>query len=92
MEKYVTLIGAEAVQRAGVEIRAAAETMSYSAASIAEALSRHERAMVEFVERLEALVPAPAPTPELWPPAPDGQPEPPVSVFLPVPPPPRSKD
>lgn len=49
MTEYVHLIGAEAVQSAGVSIRAAAEQMSQAATSISYSMEQLSR----LVERLE---------------------------------------
>ena len=43
MAEYVTLMGAEQVQSAGVRMSSAAEEMRHAAASIEDSLTRHQR-------------------------------------------------
>ena len=53
--EYVTLMGAEDVQRAGNIIASAAESFSHSAARMEQALQDHSRSMVDSIKRLEIL-------------------------------------
>lgn len=55
MSQYVTLLGAEGVERAGYSMRDAAATMSRAADRIEEAM-RSVVALTESVERLTAAV------------------------------------
>jgi len=51
----VNLLGSEDVRRAGSQMASAAETIERNVVWLCEALQRHEQAMREFVERMEAL-------------------------------------
>ncbi len=53
MAEYITLLGAEDVQRAGNTIRAAAETMAQAAASIDHSNEMFLRRYEELVSRME---------------------------------------
>lgn len=53
---YITLMGAEAVQRAGSTIRQAAGTMQTAANSIYDSLDRHQRFLDDWLARFEAAV------------------------------------
>ena len=53
MSQYVTLIGAETVDRAGHNMRDAAQTISYAARQISEDIGRLIRALDEHAERIE---------------------------------------
>ena len=56
MAEYVTLIGAEAVGRAGHNISAAAREMTRAADNIAGALAQHQQFLNEWLGRLEAAL------------------------------------
>ena len=56
MEKYVTLLGAEDVQRAGNTMCAAADRMQFAANSISDTADRQQRYMEEWMERFERAV------------------------------------
>lgn len=53
MADYVTLMGAEQVQNAGIAMRGAAESMGRAASQIDDATMRHTRALEELVSRFE---------------------------------------
>ena len=56
MSDYITLLGAEDVQRAGNNISTAAETMSRAAASIEDSLFRHRQFLDDFLLRVENII------------------------------------
>lgn len=53
MGEYVTLVGAEQVQRAANEMRSAAETMRQSASNLDAVLSGHQRFLDDWLMRFE---------------------------------------
>ena len=53
MSDYVTLLGAEQVQRAASQMQQAADTMQKAASSIEYSVDRMERLYAEFVSRME---------------------------------------
>lgn len=56
MGDYVTLLGAESVQRAGSTIRSAAGTMQQAANNMYDAFDRHQRFLDDWLARFEAVV------------------------------------
>lgn len=58
MADYVTLVGAEAVERAGSNISAAAREMTRAAEDIASALRRQREFMDAWLDRFEATLAA----------------------------------
>ena len=56
MAEYVTLMGAEQVQSAGIRMAHAAEEMQRAASSIDESLRRHQQFLYEWLQRLEAIM------------------------------------
>ncbi len=56
MSSYLTLLGAENVERAGYQMSAAAERMQSAASSIDWSLQQHSRNMDDWLNRFEALV------------------------------------
>ena len=52
----VTLVGAEAVQRAGSQMSSAAEQMSLAASSFDHSLMMHQRFLDDWLYRLEAVI------------------------------------
>lgn len=56
MDRYVTLLGAEQVERAASSMRQSASEMQRAASNIEHALSQHERFMTEWIERFEAAL------------------------------------
>jgi len=55
MTEFIHLIGTEDVQRAGNNMRAAAEQMTRAANTIDEALRQHQGFMNEWIDRVEAV-------------------------------------
>ena len=55
MAEKMHLIGVEEVQRAGNNMRAAAEQMQRAANTIDEALRQHQGFMNEWIDRVEAV-------------------------------------
>ena len=55
MTEFIHLIGTEDVQRAGNNMRAAAEEMTRAANTIDEALRQHQGFMNEWIDRVEAV-------------------------------------
>ena len=73
MSGYVTLMGAEQVQRAGHNMQDAAERMSRAASQMSETMDRLQRVLEDnrqsfeaLVERLEKLNLAPEPEKKVW--------------------------
>lgn len=58
MADYVTLLGAENVQRAGHEISSAAERIAWAASSITESNDRLMRALDAHATRIEQAIAA----------------------------------
>lgn len=56
MSDYITLLGAEDVQRAGRAMQSAAEAMQRAAGQIEEAMRLHALSLSEQLDRFEALV------------------------------------
>ena len=56
MVDYVTLVGAEAVQRAANTMLSAAETMNRASENLDDALHRHRLFMDDWLQRLEAVI------------------------------------
>lgn len=56
MNEYITLVGAEDVQRAGAALRSAAETMQRAASSIEDSLHRHRLFLDDWLERFECTL------------------------------------
>lgn len=56
MSNSIHLIGADDVRSAGFRMRDAAETMSQAVLNLDGSLERHQRVMMEFIERFEAAV------------------------------------
>lgn len=55
-DKYVTLIGAEQVERAGYKVAEAADQMMRAAGYMDEAMQRHQRFMDDWLSRLEQAI------------------------------------
>ena len=53
MSEYITLLGAEGVQKAGYNMQSAASEMLRAAAQITEALRLHERFMQEYLQEFQ---------------------------------------
>jgi len=56
MSDYITLLGAEDVQRAASSIRSAAEAMQSAADSLENSLSRNQRFMDDWILRLQEAI------------------------------------
>lgn len=56
MDNYVTLLGAEDVQRAGHTISSAANSMQSAASSIAQTAEQQQQYMEEWIGRFETAV------------------------------------
>ncbi len=56
MVEYITLLGAEDVQRAGASMRNAAESMQSAAGSLEDSLLRHRLFMDDWLMRLEEAI------------------------------------
>lgn len=54
-DKYITLLGAEEVQRAASRMSSAADTMQQAAVNLDGALERHQRFMDDWLLRLEII-------------------------------------
>jgi len=63
MSDYITLIGAEQVTQAGRNISGAADTISRAAESFDWSVTRLERILSEFADRMETIHRAPEPEP-----------------------------
>ena len=55
---YVTLMGSEQVQSAGIAMRHAAEEMNRAASSIDSSLTQHQRFLDDWLQRVEAILTA----------------------------------
>ena len=58
MDKYITLIGAEEVNRAAGRMQSAADDMSRVVGSLDEVLSRNRQYMDEWLSRFEEAITA----------------------------------
>jgi len=56
---YIHLVGTDAVTNAGYAMGGAANDMLRAASQIAECVERHRLILEQWMERLEALAPAP---------------------------------
>lgn len=56
MSNYITLLGAEDVQRASNRMTAAAEEMQRAASTISFALEQHQRALEDWLNRLDGIL------------------------------------
>lgn len=56
MSNYVTLVGAEEVQRAASRMAAASEEMQRAASTISFALEQHQRSLDDWLNRLDGIL------------------------------------
>lgn len=56
MSNYITLLGAEDVQRAGNRMASAADEMNRAAGATEDSLHRHRLFMDDWLSRLEAVL------------------------------------
>ncbi len=56
MSEYITLIGAEGVEKAGYAMRSAAEDMNRAASNMQEVFMQHQRFLTDWLQTLEQVL------------------------------------